>query len=389
MLSRLDGVRVASRGSSFAYRASPLDVRRIGTELGVTSVLEGTCATSGRSGPDHGRLDRRPRRVPDLGGDLRPDARRHLRHPGGDRRLGRPGVERSARRPGLARRRQAPGAEAYDMYLQGPSSFLPRRDSSETKRAITLFQEATRIAPNYCLALAGLADACSFLHLYYEPHPRDPGRRRVLRATGRRCRCRRWPRPTPLSASPSAPPVVTTRRRSSFGSGADPPRGTLREQPTSIGRTLFCAGETLDGSDHMFGRAVSIRPEDFHATALLAKMLRCARGRRSRSLAMQRRVNDLVDYHLRLVPTTLEPWVRGPMSCDKGGSRRCQPAALLAASAIALAGQTATVLAGLLDPITAPQHRPATSSHGVTVSGRSGDLSYCMAPCPHARYPDR
>ena len=42
MLSRLDGMRVASRSSSFAYRDSPIDIRRIGTELGVTSILEGS-----------------------------------------------------------------------------------------------------------------------------------------------------------------------------------------------------------------------------------------------------------------------------------------------------------------------------------------------------------
>ena len=186
MLSRLPGVRVASRGSSFAYRSSPLDVRRIGSALGVTSVLEGSVQrqaekvriTVGLTDALEGFqiwAETYDKTVTDMFVIQEEIAR-----------LGGPGVERSAHE-GSRRRSIGPGAEAYDMYLQGRHHFY-RGGTEETKRAITLFQEATRIAPNYCLALAGLADACSFLHLYYEPHPEtlaaaDPT------APGGRCRC--------------------------------------------------------------------------------------------------------------------------------------------------------------------------------------------------------
>ena len=109
----------------------------------------------------------------------------------------------------------------------------------------------------------------------------------------------------------------------------------------------------------MFGRAVSIRPEDFHAAALLAKTL-AALGQKERALAIQRRVYDLVDYHLRLVPDDARAlgdgavalvvmgrvgegmeWARKAVAADDS------PMPYYAASAIALAGQTEAALDAL------------------------------------------
>src|SRR4030095_14015367 len=41
-LSKVPGVQVASRSSSFAFKGKQTDVREIGEKLGVTSVLEGS-----------------------------------------------------------------------------------------------------------------------------------------------------------------------------------------------------------------------------------------------------------------------------------------------------------------------------------------------------------
>nr|MDP9495056.1 hypothetical protein [Actinomycetota bacterium] len=296
MLSRLEGVRVASRGSSFAYRSSPLDVRRIGSELGVTSVLEGSV----RRQEDRVRItvgltdvldgfqiwtDTYDRTLDDIFA-IQEEIASSAVH-----------ALRSRLEPGDAKRTIGPGAEAYDMYLRGRHHFY-RGGMEETKRAIALFQEAARIAPNYCLAFAGLADACSFLHLYYESHPETLA---AAEAYGRRA----------VAVDSS---MAETNAALGFALGAacryqeateafqralSLPGGRF-ESSYLYGRTLFCSGD-MRGAAAMFTQAVQIRPEDFHATALLAKMLR-AIGEEERSLAMQRRVSDLVDYHLRLVP---------------------------------------------------------------------------------------
>jgi TolB-like protein/Tfp pilus assembly protein PilF len=47
VLTRLDGLRVAGRTSSFAYRGENLDLREIGEALGVTTILEGSVRKNG------------------------------------------------------------------------------------------------------------------------------------------------------------------------------------------------------------------------------------------------------------------------------------------------------------------------------------------------------
>jgi adenylate cyclase len=296
MLSRLPGVRVASRGSSFAYRSSPLDVRRIASELGVTSVLEGSVQ----------RQDDRVRITVGLTDALEGF---QIWAETYDRTVSDMFVIQeeiaasvvqalSVRLDESSRRRTiGPGAEAHDMYLQGRHHFY-RGGTEETKRAISLFQEATRIAPNYCLALAGLADACSFLHLYYEPHPETLA---AAESYGRRA--------VDADASMAEPNASLgfalgaagryEEARESFGRALALPGGRF-ESAYLFGRTMFAQGD-MEGAGKLFSTAVRIRPEDFHATALLAKVLR-ANGDDKGSMAMQRRVYDLVDYHLRLIP---------------------------------------------------------------------------------------
>ena len=41
-LARIEGIRVASRTSSFAYKGKPEDIRNIGKNLDVETVLEGS-----------------------------------------------------------------------------------------------------------------------------------------------------------------------------------------------------------------------------------------------------------------------------------------------------------------------------------------------------------
>jgi adenylate cyclase len=296
MLSRLPGIRIASRGSSFAYRSSPLDVRRIASELGVTAVLEGSVQRQG----DRVRITVG---LTDALEGFQIWAETYDKTVSDmfvvQEEIAASVVQALSVRldEGSRRRTQGPGAEAYDMYLQGRHHFY-RGGTEETKRAINLFQEATRIAPNYCLALAGLADACSFLHLYYEPHPETLA---AAESYGRRA--------VDADASMAEPNASLGFALGAAGRYEEAKESFLRalalpggrfESAYLFGRTLFAEGD-LGGASKLFTTAVRIRPEDFHATALLAKVLRSMDDEKG-SLVMQRRVHDLVDYHLRLIP---------------------------------------------------------------------------------------
>jgi tetratricopeptide (TPR) repeat protein len=109
----------------------------------------------------------------------------------------------------------------------------------------------------------------------------------------------------------------------------------------------------------MFGQAVSIRPEDFHSASLFAKTLG-ALGERERALATQRRVYDLIAYHLRLIPDDSRALGDGAIAlvamgrvgeglaiAEKALEVEDSPMPYYAASAIALAGRTDRALDSL------------------------------------------
>ncbi len=354
MLSRLDGVRVASRGSSFAYRDSPLDIRRVGTELGVTSVLEGSV----RRQDDRVRITVGLTDVLDgfqTWGETYDRALDDIFSIQED--IARSVMQAMSVRleTGAGPRSTAPSTAAYDLYLRGMHHFY-RGGLGYTKQAIFLFEEATRIAPNYCLALAGLADAYSFLHLYYEPN-----REYLLAAESYGERAVGVDSEMAETNASLGFALGAAGRydeaRVHFDRALTLPGGTF-ETSYLYGRTLFCAGEIQEAAN-MFARAVSIRPEDFHAAALLAKTL-AAVGQKERALAIQRRVYDLVDYHIRLVPDDARALGDGAVAlvvmgrvgegmewAKKAVAADDSPMPYYAASAIALAGQTEAALDAL------------------------------------------
>jgi len=71
-LSKLGGLMVISRNSSFTYKGRPIDVRTVGRDLGVRSVLEGSVRRAGARVRITGSTCRRGNRRADLGRALRP-----------------------------------------------------------------------------------------------------------------------------------------------------------------------------------------------------------------------------------------------------------------------------------------------------------------------------
>ena len=125
-LAKVPGLIVISPNSAFRYKGRSEDVRRVGTELGVSHVLQGSLQRAG----DQLRVNARLTEV-STGGQLwgdRFDAPREepLRAAGSDREQGRgfasaePGS--ASRRPRCAARPPT-NPEAYDAYLRGRFRF--------------------------------------------------------------------------------------------------------------------------------------------------------------------------------------------------------------------------------------------------------------------------
>jgi TolB-like protein len=229
-LSGVEGLRVAARTSSFALREN--GVREVGESLDVSVVLQGTVRRAG----DRLRISAQLVDT-DSGFQLWSEVYDHelkdvfliqeqianaivkslrievLEIPGN--RLVSPGTENSL---------------AYDKYLEG-RNVLQARTPSAARLAISIFEEALELDPDYAQAYAGLADSWIVL--------REVGNLSLLEATSipkaifcvpSCCATRAtWPRRYRFSArrwlwTPSTPRLLKTRRfYSPTRGGSTPP----------------------------------------------------------------------------------------------------------------------------------------------------------------------
>ncbi len=159
-LSKIGGLTVISRTSVARYKTRERDLSRIGEELGVASVLEGSVQR------DEERFSISAKLIdPQTGRHLwadtyQPDYSRifaiqnevALRIASALRvRLSREEMERIERRP-------TDNLSAYDYYLKG-EDYYHRFRQPDNETAIELFKKALSLDPDFALARAGLADA--------------------------------------------------------------------------------------------------------------------------------------------------------------------------------------------------------------------------------------
>jgi TolB-like protein/Tfp pilus assembly protein PilF len=185
-LAKVRAMRVAARTSAFQFKGKRLDVREIGRELGVDTVLEGSVRKADRRlritvqlvSVDDGchlwseRFDRELEDVFAMQDEIAQSVVQALRVVvSEDERvtLVEPPTEH---------------VEAYEFYLRGRQFFYQfRRKSLDYARQ--MFERAIEIDPGYALAHAGVADCCAFLHMYWGGDPRfldaaDVASRRAL-----------------------------------------------------------------------------------------------------------------------------------------------------------------------------------------------------------------
>lgn len=159
-LAGIQGLRVPSRTSSFAFKGSPADARTIGDSLDVSLVLEGSVRgygdrlriTAQLIDTEDGyhvwseQYDRNPEDLLDLQEDI------------AGRIVAALSVELDAAGAKEILDLGTSDPEAYDLYLQG-RHFWNQRDSEDLAVARGLFREAIEIDSSYASAYAAIADA--------------------------------------------------------------------------------------------------------------------------------------------------------------------------------------------------------------------------------------
>lgn len=159
-LTGVKGLKVVSRTSAFQFKGQPYDIREIGRQLGVQTVLEGSVRKAGsrlRITVQHinvsdgyhlwsQRYDREMEDVFAIQDEIAQAVVDQLRH------------KMAVQQPQAVARKHTANVDAYECYLQG-RYFLNQRTEAALRKSLDCFRSATQKDPQYALAFAGLAEA--------------------------------------------------------------------------------------------------------------------------------------------------------------------------------------------------------------------------------------
>ena len=163
-LAGIDALRVASRTSAFAFKGKDTDIRQIGRDLGVRTVLEGSVRQAGQrlritaqlidvSNGYHVWTERYDREMQDIFA-VQDEISLAIAAALKVRLL--PAQEESLVSPGTR------DIEAYNLYLKGRYFFNQRA----SKKAIAEFEAAIARDPRFAAAYTGVADAYGTFGFY-------------------------------------------------------------------------------------------------------------------------------------------------------------------------------------------------------------------------------
>jgi len=297
-VSGVKALRVAARTSSFAFKGKSADVRTIGRQLNVGSVLEGSVRRAGRKlrvtaqliNVEDGyhvwseRYDRDLEDVFAIQDEIASSIARALQVV-----LTEP--ERRVRDKPPTR-----SLEAYDYFLRGRQFFHQfRRKGFQAARE--MFERAVAIDPGYARAYAAIADCWSLLHHLdaTEENARgaDEASRKALELD-------------PEAAEAHAARGLALSVHGRYADAEQEFQAAILLDPTLFqayyyhGRASFASGNYASAAD-MFERAVVARPEDYQAAAMVV-MAYERLGRPTAAEAAARRGAEKIEHHLELYP---------------------------------------------------------------------------------------
>jgi len=159
-LSKLGGLRVASRNAVARYRGQEVDPSKVGSDLGVTAVLEGSVRRAGdrvrisaqlvnAADGFHLWADRYDRKLDDVFAvqeEIASAIAQALK------------VALTPQEAAQMGQNRPDDARAYDLYLRGRQLYGQYSQES-LEQALALFEQAIAIDPGYALAWAGVADS--------------------------------------------------------------------------------------------------------------------------------------------------------------------------------------------------------------------------------------
>ena len=298
-LTKIQALRVASRTSSFAFKGKNQDIRKVGEQLNVTTLLEGSVRKAGSrlrvtaqlvnvADGYHlwsERYDRELQDVFAIQDEIAGNIVRALR------------VVLSDAEKRAIEKAPTANVQAYDYYLRGRQFFHQfRRTGMQFARR--MFERAIEVDPGYAIAYAGVADCCSFLYMYWD------GSKSNLEGADNASRKALELDPELAEAHASRGFAVSlskqydeARREFETAIRLNP---KLYEAHYFYARASFQEGKLEEAVRH-YQDASNVRPEDYQALVLMAAPLK-ALGREEEMRAAMRHGLEVAQKHLELNP---------------------------------------------------------------------------------------
>lgn len=298
-LSKIQALRVAARTSAFAFKGKNLDIRRVGEQLSVGTVLEGSVRKAGNrlrvtaqlinvADGYHlwsERYDREMEDVFAIQDEIAGNIVRALR------------VVLSENEKRAIENVPTANVAAYDYYLRG-RQFFHQFHRTGLQFARRMFERAIEMDPQYALAHAGFADCCSFIYMYYD------GSKSNLDSAESASRQALAMGPDLAEAHTSRGFALSLSRQ--HAAARQEFETALRLNPQLFeahylfARTCFQEGKLEEAARH-YQDAARVRPEDYQALLLMSTLLKDLK-RPAEADAAHRQGLRVAERHLELNP---------------------------------------------------------------------------------------
>src|SRR5438552_1782326 len=173
-LSQIKGLRVPARTSVFVFKGKTADIRQIGKQLNVSTVLEGSVSKAGNKVRISAQLnsvadgyhlwaetyDRYMTDILEIRSDISRKVADALK------------VQLGVKETQLLAKKPSENSEAYEIYLLGRFEFNKFTEDGFTK-SLAHFQQAIALDPKFALAYASLADAYNTIGYWGYLAPKD------------------------------------------------------------------------------------------------------------------------------------------------------------------------------------------------------------------------
>jgi adenylate cyclase len=297
-LSKISGLFVPGRNSSFMYKGQTVKPDKVANELGVGHILEGSVRKSGsrvritaqlidaRTG-GHLWADRYDRDLTDVFA-----VQDEITHR----------IVESLRVTLLPQEKEAieriptESMEAYKSYLLG-RQFFRRHSRPNYQVAKRMFQTAIQQDPNYARAWAGVADCDSFLYLAYY---RTEGLDNILEASAKALELDAELAEAHASRGLALSTVDRLDEAEAEFKTAIDLDPNLYEAHYFYARACFAQGRMEEAAEH-FARAAENMPKDFEAPIFLMELYN-SQGRREDALATGKRGFENAERELAVHP---------------------------------------------------------------------------------------